>query len=658
MIGNESETMKNVKDILTKNRKITGYGMIAMLISLVLTIAYYHLWGTDLRVPLAGYRGDSIGLLLDVNNYVRGGNIHNNAIFGAPDVGGYRNVMADYAMMFPTLRLFWKISGSVEAAVNIQAVFNNVILSLGMYIVCIRLKLNEKVAVVLSILLANTSFLILGYNAIMMTYVYCFYLPLFVYYVIKMMLPEESHDAGKEKFSTVIFLMLFMFLTGVNSLYYAFFCLILLAFVCLYTLFGTRSVKNTLLVILSVLSIGYGIAVCILPNILYGMGLGTIWDSGMYYVLTTTGGLILTGLVYVFYRKVYPKMTMKRLVFALLGLGAVLGVGLLLVAKFTDYMGQYDGRTLYAVELGALNIVNLTLPSANNVFAGLDRMVAVLTDIDNPQACDSTEMGVLTGIGLIYSMLHIFQFHEKDDDRNRILEICGKCNCFLILLSVKGGLASVIATYITTGIRNYNRTSILIMIFSLISFGIFVERLMEKIHDTFTKGKRVVLTGLVSFAVLVGIVVSIPTHYIYRHNYGLVHYDQRKAEYDAWQELITDIESSVENGTMILELPNPVDDVHKGELMTEGRAYELSIPAIVSKSTIWSYGSGVIPEQDLVTETEEYIVAAKELGFGGIYLDTMMYADNTYKQCIDALNEYLGEPDASDGQRRYFWKFE
>lgn len=648
---------KNWNDILKKNRKIIGYGIMTVMVSVVITISYFHLWGTDWNVQISGYRSDAVGFLLDVNNYVRGGNIHNNAIYGAPNIGSYINVMADYAMMMPTVKLFWKISGSVEQAVNLQAMFNIFILTIGMYIICVRLKLTEKMAFVVSILVPNSSFMVLGYSALLLTYTYCFYLPFFVYYVIKMMLPEEKHDVGKEKFSTVIFLMLFMFLTGVNSLYYAFFCLILLVFVCLYTLFGTRSVRNTLLVILSVISIGYGIAVCIMPNILYGMGLGIIWDSGMYYVLTTIGGLMLAGLVYAFYKKIYSKMTMKRLLFALLGLGVVLGVGLLLVMKFTDYMGQYDGRTLYAVELGALNIANLTMPSANNVFAGLDKMVAVLTDIDNPQTCDSTEMGVLTGIGLIYSLLHIFQFDRKDDETNRILEICGKCNCFLILLSVKGGLASVIATYITTGIRNYNRTSILIMIFSMISFGIFVDQLMEKIRVAFHKEKRVALTGLVCSVILAGIVVSIPTHYIYQHNFGLVHYDQRKEEHNQWYELITDIESSVEEGTMILELPNPVKNVHMGELMTVGRAYELSVPAIVSKSTIWSYGSGVKPEQDLVTETEEYIATAKELGFGGIYLDTMMYADDTYKQCIDALNQYLGEPDASDGQRRYFWKF-
>lgn len=649
--------MKNMYDFLKENRKSICYGILSVLLSVAFAFVYYRMWGMDLNVPLCGYRNDSVGFLLEINNYARGGNIHKNTIFGAPNIGRYRNVMADYAMMLPTVKLFWRILGSVEAAANVQVILNNITLTLGMYIVCLRLKLSPKMALIGSVLFSNCAFFVLAYSTILMTYTHCFYLPFFVYFIIKMMLPEEFSDENRDNFLHIMFLMVIMFLTGVNSLYYAFFCLFLLAFVCIYTLFGTKSVKNTLLVILSVIMIGYGIAVCIMPNILYSMGFGFIWDSGYYYVLTTFGGIILTGLVHLFYKKVYPKMTMKKLMVALIGLGAVLGIGLLLVMKFTDYMGQYDGRTLYAVELGALNIVNLVLPSPNNILPEFDRIDAVLTEIDNMQACDSSQMGVLTGIGLIYSMLYIFRFEKKSNKKDQILSVCGKCNCFLILLSVKGGLASVVAAYITTGIRNYNRTCILIMIFSLISFGIFVDKLVILIQNTWVKEKKLIFTGGVSIVVIAGVIVSIPTHYIYQHNFGLLQYDQRKAEYDEWHELITDIESSVDEDTMILELPNPIDDMHFGELMTEGRAYELSIPAIVSKSTIWSYESEVKLEQDLVTETEEYIVAAKELGFGGIYLDTMMYADNIYKQCIDALNEYLGEPDASDGQRRYFWKF-
>ena len=102
-----------------KYKKIL-YGVITLVIGFVITMSCYHLWGTDIRVPIAGYRGDSVGLLLEVNNIVRGGTIHNNAVFGAPDIGGYRNIMADYTMMFPLLGCF----GNCPEALRRQSIYN------------------------------------------------------------------------------------------------------------------------------------------------------------------------------------------------------------------------------------------------------------------------------------------------------------------------------------------------------------------------------------------------------------------------------------------------------------------------------------------------------------------------------------------------------
>lgn len=637
-----------------RNKMQVIFGLFSVLSTFVLVMSYYHLWGRDIRVPIAGYRGDSVGMLLEASNYVRGGNIHSATIFSAPHNGGYRGALGDYAMMLPTIRLFWKITGSVEAAINMQLIFSHIILGLCMYIVCIRLELSERMALVASVLVPNTSFLILGYNVIMMSYVYCFYLPFFAYYVIKMMMADEDEqeDGG---FAGVLFLMLFMFIAGVNSLYYTFFCLIVLAFVGVYALVRLRSVKKVLLVILSYLSMGYGLAVCLMPDILHAMGMGWIWESGIYYILTTAVGAIVVGLVYLFYRKVYPGMTMKKIVLTLLGLGVVLAMGIFVIARYTNFMGQYEGRTLYAVELGALNITNLFLPAPNNIIAGLDQMVAVLTDIDNPEMCDATEMGVLTGIGLIYSMLSMFRFHRTEDKRVRIAGICGMCSSVMILVAAKGGLASVIAAYITTGIRNYNRMAIIIMIFSMIAFGIMIDRAMEKIREISAKPWRFSVTGILWAGILAGMMISIPTHYIYNHNFGVLHYDQRKAEYDEWYALIEGIEEISGEGDMILELPTAIEDI--GPLMTNGRAYELSIPAIISEKTIWSYAGGMATEFDVVEDTEQYIAEAVESGFKGIYLDTLLYGDTSYTQCIDALKKCLGEPDVSDGQRRYFWKF-
>lgn len=646
----------SVKNVTVEGRKRILFGILAAFLTFVLTMSVYHLWGADIRVPIAGYRGDSVGMLLEVNNYVRGGNIHSNAVFGAPGMGRYRSVMADYAMMLPTSALFWKMTGSVEAAVNMQLIFNNIILALSMYFVCTRLGISEIVSSVAGVLVPLGPFLVLGYNTIMLTYLHCFYLPFFVYYVIRMMMPDGGGVQGGESVPDVLLMMLVMFVTGANSLYYAFFCLIILAFVGLYALCAERSARNVLRVILCFLAMGYGIAVCIMPNVMNAVGLGKIWGSGMYYVLTTAVGAAAVGLVVLFYKKLYPVMTMKRLLLVVGGMGGVLAAGLFVVWRFTDYMGRYGGRTLLAVELGALNVVNLFMPSPNNVIPSLDRMAAVLTEIDNTHACDSTEMGIFTGVGLVYSLLGIFRFRESDDFKDRVVGICGKCNFFMILLAVKGGLASVIASYVTTGIRNYNRIVILITIFSLIPCGILVERVAAKIAADSMSWRRGALSSLLYVGLLAGVAISIPTDYIYNRNFGIDHYDVRKAEYDEWHALVADIEGMSEEGMQILELPVSIDGVYSGILMTDGRAYELSIPACIAKSTIWSFGGGLRSETDALEDTRAYIAEASEKGFGGIYLDTLMYHDGSYAEYIGALKKCLGEPDAGDGRRRYFWK--
>ena len=44
-------------------------GGVAAIATLVITVSYYRLWGTDIHVPLTGYRHDSLGVLIDASNY-------------------------------------------------------------------------------------------------------------------------------------------------------------------------------------------------------------------------------------------------------------------------------------------------------------------------------------------------------------------------------------------------------------------------------------------------------------------------------------------------------------------------------------------------------------------------------------------------------------
>ena len=68
------------------NKKVVLIGIFTIILSIIISVSYFQLWGTDINVPLTGYRSDSIGVLLEAANYCRGGNLFNNIIYNAPNI--------------------------------------------------------------------------------------------------------------------------------------------------------------------------------------------------------------------------------------------------------------------------------------------------------------------------------------------------------------------------------------------------------------------------------------------------------------------------------------------------------------------------------------------------------------------------------------------
>lgn len=121
------------------SKKRLVFAFLTTLFSALISISVYRLWGTDLRVPISGYRSDSLGVLLELKNYVRGGSVHHFVIYGEPYADVYAASFGDSSCPMPLLKLIWRLTGSVEEAVNIHAVLNSVLLSLALFWVCTRL---------------------------------------------------------------------------------------------------------------------------------------------------------------------------------------------------------------------------------------------------------------------------------------------------------------------------------------------------------------------------------------------------------------------------------------------------------------------------------------------------------------------------------------
>lgn len=646
---------------LTRNK--LSYVFFTIFLSMIISISVYHLWGTDWRVPISGYRGDSLGVLLELKNYVKGGSVHHFVIYGEPYADLYVDGFGDSSVPMPLLKLIWKITGSVEEAINIHAILNSVLLSLSMFWVCTCLQIKNFSSMLVGVVYGNISYFILGCNTILLIYGMCFYIPLFCYILIELMRKNSHLDSFEN--NTMFFALIVMLYMGINSAYYAFFGMILLAFVMIYVLFVKKSINSILLSFLSFFAIGLGIASYTLPKILRRVGLDSfVLQMGYWLQLFVISAsiIILWGLVFLL-KRIYKYITLREVYVSFIVL-AIIAAGIYVILwKYTDYIGAYAGRSLVDVQLGSLKAGSMILPAVNSAFGIGRSILGAITDINNPQAAECAIIGVLAGIGFVYSIIMIFQYNGKEyGEKDEVLKICGLIHCFILVVAVKGGVSLLIGAFITAGIRGYSRMCVFIAAFGLISSAILMDKIIDRIRNVTKIIYRRCLYILASGVFVFVLLSSIPTDFIYKNTFGFTAYEQRKEEYDEWYRFIGAVEEQVPENSMILELPIYVDATHKGELMTVGRAYELSIPSVVSQTTYWNNGGKqrdifdkLLNEQKNVSD---FLVMAGVYGYEGIYLDKMMYHNDSYLEIMNEFEQYLGEPVVCSEGRRYFYSLE
>lgn len=641
------------------NKRTIYGGLVTIIFSILISISYFELWGADINVPLTGYRSDSVGVLLEATNYCRGGNPFYNITYNAPEINENKFIGGIHDSSVPMLLIkpLSYLLGSVEAAVNIHAILNVVMLAVSVYFTCIYWKIRPSVAIVMGLLYANLPYFVFSSNTLLLIYSFAFYIPLIVTFLIKVYLGFDNTGIEEnERKKRLIEVFLLMFFAGVNSAYYVFFIMILLGSALLYALLHNKDIWGIAQIINSYIAICFGVLCYTLPVVLNSIGL---WNEKLngasYYVIFFIVMFAFMLAVHYLIIKLCNKNSIKIVYNLLLGFLIFILGGLLFIKKFTNFMGQYGGRTLLSVEDGAMKIFHVIMPTINNVFNAINRDVELLVDLEN---CEFFMMGFIVGIGYLYSILSLHPGKKVKTISDKVIQACGYYNCLITLLSVKGGGAVIFAACLTTGIRNYNRICVFYGLFSIIAFAILTERLISSyIENSENKKICVVKKFIVYTLIIICGGTSIPRNYIYKDTVGLEHYEQRRLEYVEWKEFIQKVEKSVPEGSMILELPLSIDQEYFGKLMEKGRAYELAVPVIVSKTTTWSYGAQ-LNIKNSVDDVNLFIEEIVNMGFSGIYIDTMLYNDISYKKNIWLLKDKLGNPIICNAGRRYFWSLE
>lgn len=238
--------------------------------------------------------------------------------------------------------------------------------------------------------------------------------------------------------------------------------------------------------------------------------------------------------------------------------------------------------------------------------------------------------------------------HFDQDGSGGLLSHLSVLNLAAVLLGTFGGVGALVALVITTKIRAYNRISIFIAFFSLLTVAWLLDQL----------ARRYVKTGARQIAFACGLVAVLVLGALDQTAERFIpDYPKIKAEFDSDAKFMHQLQATMPGGAMIFQLPFvPFPETPKVGRMFD---YDHTRGYLHTHGLRWSYGAmkGRAGEawQKLLTSkpTNEMVEGIALSGFRGIYLNRNGYNDAKIEGEIESL---LGKPQltSDDGKLVFF----
>lgn len=300
-------------------------------------------------------------------------------------------------------------------------------------------------------------------------------------------------------------------------------------------------------------------------------------------------------------------------------------------------------------ELYGLKIIQLLLPISNHripILAELrqkyDAYYPLVTE--NSLAC----LGLVTAVGFVIICVCLFTGKRLPEKSN--LRIASLLTLAAILFGTIGGFSSALS-FVMASIRCYNRFSIFIAMFSLITLGTLLEKLLVRCQVS--QWKKLCMCGGMAIMLVLGILdQTVPV--------SNTLYSEIENQYQQDDEFIKAIEASAGEGAMIYQLPymqNPENGA-----INQMQDYSHYMGYIHSDSLRWSYGSIIGRDADDFCRSinelplEEQITQIEAAGFSGIYIDWKAYTVEERESMSTILQAEIGsEPlNHTDGTKSYY----
>ncbi|MBS1787267.1 MAG: hypothetical protein JST85_06070 [Acidobacteria bacterium] len=375
--------------------------------------------------------------------------------------------------------------------------------------------------------------------------------------------------------------------------------------------------------------------------------------GGTYYAFFTCFFLVLAGCVAAISRRNWRCLILPAAMIAIIFGGLM--ANLLPSVLYLRQNGNTPivRRAAIDAELYSFRLSQFLLPVSGHRIALLAKLKAAFNQRQFINENDDTTLGIVGIVGFItlfgWLLIRKPEFGRLETDGSSgLISNLSMLNLAAVLLGTFGGLSALVALVITPKIRAYNRISIFIAFFSLLT----VAWLLDRFAIRFVKPA----SRQIAFAIclLIGLMVGVFDQTSARF---IPDYAKNKTEFDSDQRFMHQLQASLPAGAMIFQLPF----VSFPESPKVGRMfdYDHARGYLHSEGLRWSYGAmqGRDDEawQKLLTSkpASEMIEAVTLSGFQGIYLNRDGYTDSKVESEIEAV---IGRPQfISDNGRLVFF---
>lgn len=217
----------------------------------------------------------------------------------------------------------------------------------------------------------------------------------------------------------------------------------------------------------------------------------------------------------------------------------------------------------------SLRPAGLVLPVTNHRFAPFDDIVQRVR-AEAPYSENTQSLGLMGSIGLVAGLIAAgaLTFTRRSLGRMAVVGVFGMVSAMLALIASSQGFSFLLSLGGITMLRTWNRVSLLIALFALVSFAILIELVADRLPRPVGTNRVFAAAGVASALVIIGVGDQVPTR-------GIVQTESTRADFERDRAFYEAVEAAHDPGASIFQFPvvrfpegGPVGDLEDYETLT------------------------------------------------------------------------------------------